>query len=185
MDQLIHGRRVGNDATVKRGDPKTPASMTNGFPRTIETERTKLPAMTKGLGQMAKGMALTHSEKALHPWDHVQERWLWSLMFDAARPSAAIQQGQSWLVGERRQHLLMGKKWERWSIFDGAMGGQGGKRGRRRRRGNKDGRKRSACVNNSTQLRTQLQLQRSPGLAGRELFEFFTWQEMLLHSFIP
>ena len=185
MDQLIHGRRVCNDATVERGDSKTPALMTNGFPRMIETKRTKLPAMTKGLGQMAKGMVLTRSEKALHPWEHVQERWLWSLMFDATRPSAVIQQGQSWLVGERRQHLLMGKKWERWSIFDGAMGGQGRKRGRRRRRGNKDGRKRSACVNNFMQQRTQLQLQRSPGLAGHELFEFFTWQEMLRHSFIP
>ena len=184
MDQLIHGRRVCNDAMVEHGDPKTPAPMTNGFPRTIETKRTKLPAMTKGLGQIANGMALTRSEKALHPWEHVQETWLWSLMFDATRPSTAIQQGQSWLVGERRQHLLMGKKKERWSIFDRAMRGQGRKQGRRRRRGNKDGRERIVYVNNSMQQRTQLQLQRSPGLAGRELFEFFTGQEMLRHLFV-
>ena len=54
MDQLIHGRQVCNDAMVECGDPKTPALMTNGFPRTIETERTKLLAMTKGQGQMVR-----------------------------------------------------------------------------------------------------------------------------------
>ena len=68
MDQLIHGRQVCNDVTVERGDSKTPTATTNGLPRMIETKRTKLPAMTKGLGQMAKEMALTCSEKRLHPW---------------------------------------------------------------------------------------------------------------------
>ena len=114
--------------------------------------------------------------KALHPWDHMCRKdgsGAWCSMLPGHLQ--AIQQGQSWLVGERRLHLLMGKKWERWNIFGGAIGGQGGKRGRRRRRGNKDGRKRSACVKNSMQLRTQLQLQRSPGLAE-------AWVVWILHS---